>query len=419
MFALIDCNNFFVSCERVFRPDLINRPVVVLSNNDGCVIARSNESKTLGLRMGEPFFKIKSLCQKHNIHVFSSNYALYGDLSERVMSTIQNSWEDTEIYSIDEAFLNLATLSPLLIEKFCWDLQRKILKNTGIPTSIGIGATKTLAKAANFIAKKKLNFPVFFIEDKASWLKQLEVGDIWGVGRQWQKKLVDHGIITALNLANTDAHWVKKQFNVILERTVLELQGISCIELGAIEKSKTILSSRSFGCLQTDFQALREAVSYHCAIAWEKLRHQELKTKQLCVFIRSNRFREDLLQYSNSMTVELIHSTDDIKIITKHAERCLKSIYKEGVQYKKCGVLLSDFCDKTHQQYDLFHQPLAEKLLLSEKKMNVVEAINHRYGSKTMYLAAEGVRKQWAMKRSFITPCYTTKWSDLPIAYAR
>ena len=419
MFALIDCNNFFVSCERVFRPDLMSKPVVVLSNNDGCVIARSNESKALGIQMGVPFFKINEVCQAHRIQVFSSNYALYGDLSERVMSTIQENWDDIHIYSIDEAFLDLSTMPVPLIESFCWNLQKKILKNTGIPTSIGIGTTKTLAKAANAIAKKILKSPVFSALDNLCWLNQLEIGDVWGIGRQWQKKLTNQGIHTAYDLINIDTHRIKNLGNVMLAKTILELQGISCIEWALNERSHSIVSSRSFGTLQTDYYALREAVSYHCAIAWGKLRRQGLKTKQLCVYIQSNHFRQELEQYHNAITIELIHSTDDITLITRYARQCLKKIYKEGIQYKKCGVLFSDLYDKSHQQYDLFHQPLEEGLMRSEKTMKVMEAINHKYGHRVMHLAAEGMRKTWSMKRAFKTPCYTTKWSDLPIIYAR
>lgn len=419
MYALVDCNNFFASCERVFRPDLRGMPVVVLSNNDGCVIARSNEAKELGIKMGEPFFKIKGMCQQRKVNVFSSNYTLYGDLSERVMSTIQDAWDDTEIYSIDEAFLDMGSMPLAMIEPFCWDLQKRVLKHTGIPVSIGIGKTKTLAKAANHIAKKVLKSPIFSMPNTICWLKKLEVGEIWGVGRQWQKKLITQQIHTAYDLASTDARLIGKKYNVMLQRTVLELQGIPCMALEVIEKSKSILSSRSFGSLQTEYIALRESVSYHSNIAWEKLRKQELKVKHLCVFIRSNRFREDLAQYSNSFSIELPHSTDDIKIITKYAAFCLRKIYKQGIQYKKCGVLFSDLCDKSHQQYDMFSQPTEEALTQSEKTMNAIEAINGKYGTRTIHLAVEGLQKKWSMRSELRTPSYTTRWTDIPTAYAK
>lgn len=418
MYALVDCNNFFASCERVFRPDLRGKPLIVLSNNDGCVIARSNEAKELGIKMGEPFFKIRGMCRQRKVTVFSSNYALYGDLSERVMSTIQNAWDDTELYSIDEAFLDLESMPLAMIEPFCWDLQQQIVKHTGIPVSIGVGKTKTLAKAANHIAKKIMQAPVFCMPNNVSWLKKIEVGEIWGVGRQWQKKLVAQQIHTAYDLESTDARFMGKKYNVMLQRTILELQGISCIPLDVVEKSKSILSSRSFGSLQTDYVALRESISYHSNIAWEKLRKQELKVKHLCVFICSNRFREDLAQYSNSFSIELPYSTDDIKTITKYAVFCLRKIYKKGIQYKKCGILFSDLCDKSHHQYDMFSHP-TEELTEAERTMNVIEAINGKYGKRTIHLAAEGLQKQWSMRSELRTPSYTTCWTDLPIAYAK
>ncbi len=414
MFALVDCNNFYASCERLFRPDLYHQPIVVLSNNDGCVIARSNETKALGIGMGEPFFKIKALCTQHRIHVFSSNHTLYNDLSARVMAVIQAEWEETEIYSIDEAFLDLHSMPDHLIEAFCWDLQKKILQITGIPTSIGIGPTKTLAKAANFIAKKKLKTPVFSIVNQAFWLKELAVGEIWGIGRHGQQKLVDLGIHTAFELIHWDAHALKTHFNVCLQRTVAELQGQSCVDLVVLEQSKSILSSRSFGTVQTTYSALREAVSYHCGIAWEKLRHQHLKVKRLSVFVYTGPYRE-----TNTVSMTLPMNTDDIRIITRYAEFCLKKLYQAGSCYKKCGVLLTDLEDKQVLQYDLFTETSEASLIQTEKTMKVIEAINHKYQSKTVYLAAEGVTKKWSMKRNRMTPCYTTKWTDLALVYAK
>lgn len=418
MFALIDCNNFYVSCERVFRPDLRNRAMVVLSNNDGCVIARSNEAK-IHIAMGEPFFKIKALCRQHDIQVFSSNYTLYGDFSERVMSIIQASWSETEIYSIDEAFLDFTSLSEHLLEPFCQSLQKKILQATGIPTSIGIGSTKTLAKAANHIAKKKLKIPVFSIANQLFWLRELGVGEIWGVGRNWQKKLEQRNIYTAADLAKADHLQIKKAFNIVLGRIVLELQGTSCVALGVVEKNQSILSSRSFGHLQTQYRSLREAVSYHCAIAWEKMREQDLCAQQLCVFIQSNPFRKDLPQYSNSVHIKLQNSTDDIRVLTQYALFCLKKIYRVGIHYKKCGVLLTDFIDKHHKQFDLFQPFIEEKEQEVESVMNTIMQINLKYGAQTIYLAAEGIHKKWSMQRTLKTPCYTTRWSELPIVYAK
>ena len=231
MFALVDCNNFYASCERLFRPDLKTHPIIVLSNNDGCVIARSNEAKTLGIAMGEPYFKVKSLCKKHRIAVFSSNYTFYGDMSYRVMCIIEENWKDIEIYSIDEAFLDLSGMPAADHDDFCKNLQRRILKNTGIPTSIGLGKTKTLAKLANHIAKKAAKTPVFNISNQNEWLKHMAIGEVWGVGRQWQKKLIQRGINTALDLATADLRLIKDTFNVTLMQTALELRGTPCAGL--------------------------------------------------------------------------------------------------------------------------------------------------------------------------------------------
>ncbi|MCR9192162.1 MAG: Y-family DNA polymerase [Gammaproteobacteria bacterium] len=418
MFALIDCNNFYASCERVFRPDLQGKPIVILSNNDGCVIARSDEAKALNIKMAEPFFKIKGKCLYHKIEVFSSNYTLYGDLSARVMSVIQDAWEQTEIYSIDEAFLDISTLPVSQRAQFCHDLQKKILKSTGIPTSIGVGHSKTLAKAANFIAKKKLKTPVFILKNDSIWLKELKIDDVWGVGQKWARALRNQGIQSAYDLAKSDASLIGRKHNIMLSRTILELQGTACIALGVLENRKSILSSRSFGKSQCTQQALKEAVSYHCKVAWTKLREQGLKAKHLNVFIRTNPFQKEVIPYESSHDIALGLPTDDIRVITKHAHDCLDKIYKEGLEYKKCGVLLSDFSGKDEQQFDLFEEG-GGSAFESERVMDVMDSINHKYGKHMIHLAAEGVDKQWSMRATLKTNAYTTKWSDLAIVYAK
>lgn len=418
MFALVDCNNFYASCERLFRPDLRNQPIVVLSNNDGCVIARSNEAKALGIGMGEPFFKIKGLSQQHKVHVFSSNYTLYGDMSQRVMDIIDASWPQIEVYSIDEAFLDLRSMPHHLHDAFCLALQKTILKSTGIPTSIGIGPTKTLAKLANHIGKKELKVPVFNISQQRYWLEKIKVGDVWGVGRRWQKKLMEKGIHSAQDLAASNAPIIKKQFNVILMRTVMELQGISCGSFEEDRPKQSIMSSKSFGEMQTNFSFLAQAISSHCARACEKARKQNLLAQRVYVFVRSNPFREDLLQYANSMECRLVNASDDTRVITRVAKLCLKRLFKAGVHYKKVGVMLVDLVNKSQQQLDLFHQPEPEELLKKDQLMTVFDAINRRYGSHTIKLAAEGYSKPWAMRAQMRSPCYTTRWSDLPIVRA-
>lgn len=414
MFALIDCNNFYASCERLFRPDLYNKPIVVLSNNDGCVIARSNEAKALGIKMGEPYFQIKHLSQKHKINVFSSNYTLYGDLSNRVMTIIEESWTDVEIYSIDEAFLDLSTLPLHQHDEFCAQLQKKILRCTGIPTSIGIGPSKTLAKVANHIAKKELKIPVFNITNQRHWLEKIEVGDVWGIGRQWQNKLMAKGINTAADLANLNAHTIKKQYNVVLMRTVLELQGVSCSGLEEAQPKQSIMSSKSFGQMQTEFSMIAEAISSHCARASEKAREQNLVAQRITVFVRSNAFRKDLKQYSNSIECRLINATADPRVLTSVAKMCLKKLYKPGIHYKKVGVMLSELVGKECLQLDLFNQHSDETLLKKEKFITILDRINACYGSHTIKLAAEGCKKSWKMRSDMLSPSYTTRWTDLP-----
>lgn len=415
MFALIDCNNFYASCERLFQPALVNKPILVLSNNDGCVIARSNEAKALGIKMGVPYFEVKALCKQHKVHVFSSNYTFYGDMSRRVMSVIDENWPEVEIYSIDEAFLDLKTLPLSEQDEFCRRLQQKILRYTGIPVSIGIGPTKTLAKMANHIAKKELKVPVFNINDQYFWLSKIAVGDVWGVGRQWSKKLIQQGIDTAQDLAAVDLRGIKDRFNVMLQRTIRELQGTPCVGLQEFESRQSIVSSKSFGCMQTEYAAVAQAISSHCARACEKLRHQGLVARHLSVFVQTNRFRLDLPQYQQSIGFKLVNSTDDLRYLTRCAKFCLRKIFRSGFYYQKVGVYLGDLISKNYVQMDLFNQPSEEQLIQAEKFMAVLDAINSKYGRHTLRLAAEGHVKPWAMRTQLRSPSYTTQWSELPV----
>ena len=414
MFALIDCNNFYASCERLFRPDLKNTPIVVLSNNDGCCIARSNEAKALGIAMGEPYFKIKGLCAQHGVKAFSSNYTLYGNISHRVMCTIEESWPHVEVYSIDEAFLDLSSMPATEHDAFCTMLQKKILKHTGIPTSIGIGPTKTLAKVANHCCKKVFKTPVFNITPhRESLLKQIAVGDVWGVGRQWEKKLMARGIYTAQDLASANPHHMKKSFNVVLMRTVMELQGIACGGLEEVEPKQNIMSSKSFGQMQTELSAVAQSVSSHCARAVEKMRSQGLVAQRLYVFVHTNRFREDLAQHFQAMEFRLVNATDDLRLITKIAKRCLRRIFRPGYYYKKAGVCLEDLIPKNPRQLDMFHQPTEERVHHTELLMGVLDKINQKYGRSTIRLAAEGYSKPWDMRAELKSPAYTTRWSEV------
>lgn len=414
MFALIDCNNFYVSCERLFRPDLRDRPVIVLSNNDGCAIARSNEAKALGIAMGTPYFQIKDLCKKHRVAVFSSNYALYADLSQRVMRLIEQQWPVLEIYSIDEAFLNLEGLNNQQQTAFCSRLQKLVLKHIGIPTSIGIGKSKTQAKIANYIAKKRLGIPVVHLADFPDWLDKIAVAEVWGVGRRWAEKLEAIGIKTAGDLARANPGLIKKRFSVVLQRTVYELRGLSCLSLEEIEAKQSIVSSRSFGSLQTDYKALEEAISTYTARAWEKLRRQQSLVQYLSVFILSNRHRGDLKQYSNHIGFKLINPSDDLRVLTASAKHCLKQIYRPGIAYKKAGVMLEGLMPQSPVQADLF-SPLPEvERSKTEQLMQTIEHINQRFGRQGLHLAATGKQKApWAMKRGLKSPDYTTQWQDL------
>lgn len=413
MFALIDCNNFYASCERLFRPDLRNKPVIVLSSNDGCVIARSNEAKALGIPMGVPYFKVKALCKQSEVQVFSSNFGLYGDLSRRVMMTIEQEWPHMEPYSIDEAFLDLSSMPMHLYDEFCLALQKKILKNTGIPTSIGIGQTKTLAKIANHLCKKILKTPTFNMNNQREWLKQIPVGEVWGIGRRWSKKLLERGICTAFDLSIMDTHLLKKQFNVILARTAMELQGISGGNLAREEVKQSILSSKSFGSLQTEYASVAEALSSHCARAVEKLRGQHSLVQRMSIFVHTNRFREDLTQHCQSIDVSLSQPTDDLRIITHLAKNGLAQIFREGCYYKKTGVCFEALLPKASRQLDLFLQASDEVVQKTEDLMSILGKINQRFGRHTLHLAAEGRTKPWDARLQMRSPCYTTQWTEL------
>lgn len=416
MFALIDCNNFYASCERLFRPDLNHQPIVVLSNNDGCVIARSNEAKALGVAMGEPFFKVKHLCTTNKITVFSSNYTLYGDLSFRVMSIINELWPHVEIYSIDEAFLDLTSMAPKELTAWCETVQKTILQYTGIPTSIGIGKTKTLAKAANFIAKKILKITVFNITHQENLLDSMLIDEVWGVGRGWTKKLMQLHINNVGQLAQLDLHWLRNKFGVTLMRTALELRGIACQEL-EIETAirKSIISSKSFGALQTELNFLQEAISSHVARACEKLRRNQLAAGFISVFVQSHRFRDDLPRYNNETGIKLPMASDDVRYFTYLARIAIKQLFKPGIHYQKVGVILLDLTEKNQQQGHLFYQPSPEDTAKSEQLMQVIDKINQRYGRHVLRLAAEGTSKPWSMKQQLKSPNYTTCWKDLRI----
>ncbi|WP_392560239.1 Y-family DNA polymerase [Orbus mooreae] len=417
MIGLVDCNNFYASCERVFNPKLEGEPIGILSNNDGCVIARSNELKPL-VPMGIPAFKILPAIRKQ-VTLLSSNYELYGDMSRRVFNTVRDYTADVEPYSIDEAFIALDGFSDVI--SHCQHIRAVVKRDTGIPVSIGIASTRTLAKVANHIAKKQAAYQsvCYLANDSAlliEALKQFPVGDVWGVGRRIAEKLQVLGIHTAWDLRQANTKQIRQQFSVVLERTVLELQGTSCIELDDLSTPKqNIMTSRSFGQLTGNLFDLQEAIRVHASRGAEKLRHQHSVASAVLVFLKTNRFREDVVQYHPSIVVPLLSSTDDSRLIIQAAQKGLQAIYKKGVLFMKAGVMLLDLRPKnTDTQFDLFETSnKVEQKQKSDRLMQTLDAINQKMGKHTVQLG--GVRKQapWQIKRELLSPRYTTRWDEL------
>ena len=417
VFALVDCNNFYASCEKLFRPDLKDTPVVVLSNNDGCVVARSREAKLLGIKMGVPAFQIKAEMQRHGILAFSSNYALYADLSSRVMRTLEEMAPRVEVYSIDEAFLDLTgTESAISLVEFGQQVRERIGHWIGITVCVGIAPTKTLAKLANHAAKKypatqgvvDLTNP----ERQLRLLALVPVDDVWGVGRRLSKRLNALGITTALDLANASLRAIRDQFSVVLERTVRELNGESCIELEEIPPTKKqIVCSRSFGVKVTHFELLREAICEYATRATEKLRKEQQQAKVMTVFIRTSPFKDNEPQYSNSASGELLIPSCDTRDFIELANHLLKRIWKDGFRYAKAGVMLSDFYDPGMFQPGLFDDVSTHSN--SQQLMSVLDTINQS-GAGKVFFAGQGTKKDWSMKREHLSPAYTTRWDQLP-----
>lgn len=414
MFALVDCNNFYASCERVFDPCLEDRPIVVLSNNDGCIIARSNEAKAMGIPMGAPIFKWRDLIRREKVRVFSANFTLYGDMSRRVMETLAPFTPELEIYSIDEAFLSFDHVSGDPVE-YARRIRIRVKQWTGLPVSIGIAPTKTLAKAANQLAKKRPEWGGvldFTDPQKAdSFLSELSVGEIWGVGGQTVAFLHRHRIFNALQLKNAPDFWVRKYLKVIGHRTVLELRGISCMPLDQVSSPrKGILSSKSFGHEVGSLEELQEAVSTYAARAAEKLRSQGSLAACLHVFIRTNRFKP-VPQYFSSETLSLSHPTDSTLELTGAACRAVEKIYRPEYRYKKAGVVLSGLIPVSERQEDLFTD--VSKVSGHSRLMATLDRINHRWGRDTLQSAAAGLKKGWRNKSSQRSPRFTTEWSEL------
>ena len=410
--ALVDCNSFYVSCERLFKPKIIYKPVVVLSNNDGCVISRSNEAKALGIKMGEPYFKVKELIKKNRVHIFSSNYALYGDLSRRVMRILKTFSPNVEIYSIDEAFIDLSFLKEKEIEDYGKKIRERVLKWTGIPTSVGISSTKTLSKVANHIAKKEKAGVIYLNKNVDEKLKKFPICDVWGVGKQLSKFYMKNGIDNAYKLKIASNTWVKKGTNVLGSRTAMELRGISCIDLELHEeKRKNCCVSRSFGKKVTDLQKLEEAVTTYCLNAAEKIRGDNQVCKRLTVFIRTSPFNKNKKFYSNAITIDLPIATSNSIEMVKKARNALKKIYKPGFFYQKAGIILSNLKDSETSEFNLF-SPAIEKN--SKKLMKAIDYTNMKYGRHAISIANAGISKGWKMRREHSSGIDTASFTYLP-----
>lgn len=417
--ALVDVNNFYVSCERVFDPRLEGRPMVVLSNNDGCAVARSNEVKALGVKMGTPWFMMQDVAREHGIVAYSSNYTLYADMSNRVMTILGQFSPDQEIYSIDECFLDLTGIPQDLV-KYGQQIRQRIRKWTGLPVCVGIGPTKTLAKLANHIAKTNpefqgvCNLNTMSADELDSRCTRIPVDEVWGVGRRIAERLMPMGIDTVLALKRASPEYLRNQFSVVLEKTVRELNGIVCLELeDDTEPKKEIMSSRSFGTYVTRLEELEEAVSAYMARAAEKLRRQGSVASVVQVYIRTNPHRRDKPQWTPGTALKLAVPTDDTRILTQAALQGLKHIYLPGYEYQKAGVMLSELQPKSVMQADLFATPLASG---NAKLMGVLDAVNRKMGKRSLRLASDGVAQAWQMRSGNKSPSYTTRWNELPVA---
>ncbi len=410
--ALIDCNSFYVSCERLFNPKINSKPVVVLSNNDGCVISRSTEAKKIGIKMGEPYFKVKDLVKKNNVYIYSSNYALYGDISRRVMKTLKSFSDKIEIYSIDEAFVDLSHIDEKEVEDYGKEIRKRILKWTGIPTSVGISNTKTLCKVANHIAKKNKTGVIYLKENIDERLKNFHVSNIWGVGKQLSKLYIKNGIDTAYKLKNISNIWVKKSTNVLGAKTVMELRGISCINLQTEEtKRKSCCVSRSFGKKIESLEKLQESIVTHCLNAAEKIRNDNQTARSVTIFIRTSPFNKNKRYYSNSITIDLPIATDNSLELIKVAISGLKKIYKYGYFYQKAGIILSKLNEQSDNELNLL-APITENKF--QTLMKAIDFTNAKYGRNAISIAQAGINKSWKMRKEHSSKIDTASFDSLP-----
>jgi len=417
--ALVDCNSFYVSCERLFNPSINHKPVVVLSSNDGCVISRSKEAKSLGIKMGEPYFKVKKIVKDNNVKTFSTNFSLYGDISRRVMKTLKQFSPKMEIYSIDEAFLDLSSVKNENLLKHCYKIRETVLKWTGIPTSIGIATTKTLSKAANYIAKKDKSGVVDLINSTQidKLLSEIKINDVWGVGKQLTKFYIRNGIITAYDLKNMHNGWIKKNTNVFGSRTAMELKGISCVSLEPHqEKRGTCCVSRSFGEKVSRLEDLSGAIVTHCLNAAEKIRNDNQTVKKITIFIRTSPFQKNKEYYANSKDIDLPIRTNDSIELVKQSLIALKSIYKKGYRYQKAGIILSGLKDNNIYNKNLFS--FIDNQEKRNKLMKAIDYTNTKYGRHALSIAQASIKKVWDTKRQHSSKIDTTSFNLLPAVKA-
>lgn len=425
VFALVDVNNFYVSCERVFQPHLENKPVVVLSNNDGCAVARSNEVKALGVQMGTPWFKLQQLAEEHGILAFSSNYTLYGDMSNRFVSVLRSFSPDLEVYSIDECFIRVESVLRLhdSANALGRAIRHKVKQWVGLPVCVGFGPSKTLAKFANHLAKKHPEFDgvcdlhAMPRAERERWMSRVPVSEVWGVGRRLADRLGALGVESVLDLRNCAPRAIRAEFGIVLERSCRELRGISCLSLEEVAPAKQqIMVSRSFGHAVADLNELEQALASYVGRAAEKLRKQHSMAATLLVFIHTNPFREDLPQHNASIPVSLDHPSDDSRVLTRAALFGLKKLFTPGYAYKKAGILLTNLVPRGAQQRSLFND--ADRNPKALAVMTALDEINSRFGRDTLKTAACGTEGTWSMKTERRSARFTTRWSDLPEAIA-
>ncbi|MBD3329399.1 DUF4113 domain-containing protein [Candidatus Dojkabacteria bacterium] len=420
IYALVDCNNFFVSCERVFNPKLRQVPVVVLTNNDGCIIARSNEAKALGIKMAEPFFKCRDYLEANNVKIFSPNFRLYGDMSHRVMSELESFCSKVEVYSIDEAFLDLSEQHINDYHKWGQQLVDKVYKNIGIPVTVGIGANRTLAKIATEIAKHSpemngvLDLEGCHEKKIDEYLKKVEIQDIWGIGRKYAVKLRSLGFYSAYDLKNADIGWIRKKLTVMGQRIVMELNGKACRNIDDIRNTKkAIASTRSFGKYVTTKREIAEAVSLYVARAVEKLRRQKSRAESITLYIRTNPHKSGEQYYSNSGTAQLEYPSSFTPDFVKLALKILDNVYVPGKKYKKAGVFLTGIVPESVLQRKLFHKYDSDSVKINDNLMKCLDTINGAYGKRTLRLASEGFERRWYMKQNLLSKRFTSSWDEL------